>query len=155
MDNLPTLESIQILYQLLLAVGLGAAIGLEREFQGKPAGLRTYALVALGACLFTIISIDGFTAFATNGNFDPARIASNVVVGIGFLGGGLIFLKGGTVRGLTTAAGLWVSAAIGVAVGVELYWVAIFATATSLVILIILKWFEHYIHRGHVEDVSL
>ncbi|MBI2639861.1 MAG: MgtC/SapB family protein [Candidatus Sungbacteria bacterium] len=152
---LPTSDSIQIFYQLLLAVFLGAIIGFEREVRGKPAGLRTYAMVALGACLFTVISIDGFTAFSGNSNFDPARIASNVVVGIGFLGGGLIFLKGDAVRGLTTAAGLWISAAIGVAVGAELYWPAVFATAIALVILIILKWLEFFIHRGRVDEVSL
>lgn len=151
---LPTPDSIQTFYQLLLAVSLGAVIGFEREVRGKPAGLRTYAMVALGACLFTVISIDGFAAFSGNSNFDPARIASNVVVGIGFLGGGLIFLKGDEVRGLTTAAGLWISAAIGVAVGAELYWAAVFATGIALVILIVLKWLEFFIHRDRIDEVS-
>ena len=139
--------TLQIFGQLALAVFLGALIGLEREYQGKSAGLRTYSLVALGSCLFTVISTSGFDAFAGLASYDPTRIAAQVVVGIGFIGGGLIFLKGDIVYGLTTAAGLWTSAALGVAVGVRFYAAAIFTTLLALVILIVLKELEQYIHR--------
>lgn len=128
--------------QLLLAAFLGAMIGLEREYQGKAAGLRTYTLVALGACLFTIVSAYGFSGVRGSQSFDPSRIASQVVVGVGFLGAGLIFLKGEAVYGLTTAAGLWISAALGVAVGAGLYSAAVFSAAIALVVLITLRALE-------------
>lgn len=145
-------ETSRIFVQLALAVLLGALIGLEREYQGKSAGLRTYALVALGSCLFTIVSIVGFKAFSGLTSYDPTRIAAQVVVGIGFIGGGLIFLRGDIVYGLTTAAGLWISAALGVAVGAGLYAAAIFTAILSLLILLILKKFEQYIHRDNPES---
>ena len=147
-------ETLGVFVQLLLAVFLGALIGLEREFQGKPAGLRTYALVSLGACLFTVIPLLGFKGLSDVSAFDPSRVASQVVVGIGFLGGGIIFLKGDIVYGLTTAAGLWISAALGVAVGAGLYWAAIFATLIALVILNVFKAAERYIHRNEPESSS-
>ena len=146
-------ETLSIFIQLLLAVFLGALIGLERELQGKSAGLRTYALVSLGACLFTVVPLYGFKGFLDVSALDPSRVAAQVVLGIGFLGGGIIFLKGDIVYGLTTAAGLWISAALGVAVGAGLYWAAIFATFIALVILTILKAAEKYIHRARPEDV--
>lgn len=143
----------RIFIQLLLAVVLGAVIGLERELQGKSAGLRTYAMVSLGACLFTIVSAHGFRGVEGVALIEPSRIASNVVVGIGFLGAGLIFLKGDIVYGLTTAAGLWISAALGVAVGAGLYTAALFAAFIAVVILTILKSAERFIHRNRPEDV--
>lgn len=145
-------ETLRIFLQILLAVFLGAAIGLEREFQGKAAGLRTYALVSLGACLFTVVSAYGFNAFIGSTSFDPSRIASQVVVGIGFIGAGLIFLRGDIVHGLTTAAGLWISAALGVVVGVGLYWEAVFATVIALLLLTVLKPLEKYIHRDRPDE---
>ena len=99
--------------RLVVAAALGALVGYERERSGKPAGVRTHGMVCLGAALFTLISIFGF-----NGDGDPARVAAQVVTGVGFLGAGAILHGGGTVHGLTTAASLWVTAAIGVAVGV-------------------------------------
>jgi putative Mg2+ transporter-C (MgtC) family protein len=98
--------------RLVVAVLLGAIIGFERERDGKPAGIRTHGLVALGAALFTIVSIVGF-----GGDADRARVASQVVVGIGFLGAGVILHGRETVHGLTTAASLWVTAALGLSVG--------------------------------------
>lgn len=142
-----SLETTQIFYQLFLAFLLGALLGFEREWRRKAAGLRTYSLVALGACLFTIISLYGFRGVGAAG-LDPSRIASQVVVGIGFIGAGVIFSKGDVVRGLTTAAGLWLSAAIGVAVGVELYAPAYFATGLGIFILAILRWSENLLHGG-------
>lgn len=150
--NLFTPETTEILWQLIASMFLGALIGLEREYQGKSAGLRTYALVSLGACLFTIVSTRGFQEFAGLYNVDPSRIAAQIVVGIGFIGGGLIFLRRDVVYGLTTAAGLWISAALGMAIGAGLYSAAILTAVIALLILSLLKMVERYIHRNHPES---
>ena len=102
-----------MLARLVVAVVLGGIIGYEREQAAKPAGVRTHGMVCLGAALFTVISLYGFGKTG-----DPARVAAQIVSGIGFLGAGLILRQRGNVLGLTTAASLWVTAAIGVAVGV-------------------------------------
>ena len=137
----------QIVGQLILAVILGAFIGLERQLAGKTAGVRTYALVSLGSALFSYMSKYGFVEFWGVPGFDPSRIASQVVVGVGFIGAGLIIFHSERIRGLTTAAGLWVSAAIGMAVGFRLYSVAIFTTILVLVIFIILWIIEQKVMR--------
>jgi len=128
---------LQIIGQLLLATFLGALIGLEREIKRKEAGLQTYSLVALSTCLFTIISFELFNSFfgKTGITFDPSRIIMAIAIGIGFIGAGVIFRQASGIIGLTTAAGLWVTAAIGIAVGVKLYFLAIFTTFLSLLIL--------------------
>ena len=128
---------IEIICQLFLATVLGALIGLEREIKRKEAGLQTYSLVALGTCLFTIISFELFNSFfgKTGISFDPSRIIMAIAIGIGFIGAGVIFRQSSGVIGLTTAAGLWATAAIGIAVGVKLYFLAIFTTFLSLFIL--------------------
>ncbi|PIR71684.1 MAG: hypothetical protein COU43_01200 [Candidatus Nealsonbacteria bacterium CG10_big_fil_rev_8_21_14_0_10_37_25] len=128
---------LQIISQLILATVLGALIGLEREIKRKEAGLQTYSLVALGTCLFTIISFELFNSFfgKTGISFDPSRIIMAIAIGIGFIGAGVIFRQSSGVIGLTTAAGLWATAAIGIAVGVKLYFLAIFTTFLSLFIL--------------------
>jgi putative Mg2+ transporter-C (MgtC) family protein len=113
----------------VVALLLGGLIGLEREYRSKDAGFRTHFLVAVGAALFTVISIYGFA----DGTKDTSRVAAQVVSGIGFLGAGLIFFQKNTVRGLTTAAGLWVTAAIGMACGTGMFGVA--ALVTLLVLL--------------------
>ena len=120
--------------RLSLATLLGAVIGVEREYHAKEAGIRTHLLVALGACLFMIISVYGFDFMLDHEHvsFDPSRIASQVVTGIGFIGAGTIILQKQMVRGLTTAAGLWVTAAIGLACGNGMYLVAIVTTAIVL-----------------------
>ncbi len=120
--------------RLLLATIFGALIGLEREYHAKEAGVRTHLLVALGSCLFMILSIYGFDAFLDHDNvsFDPSRIASQVVTGIGFIGAGTIILHEQAVRGLTTAAGVWVTAAIGLACGNGMYILAGVTTVTVL-----------------------
>lgn len=133
-------ETTKILFQILLAAFLGLVMGFERHHSGKAAGLRTYSLVSMGAALFTIMSVNGFADF--KGISDPTRVASQVVVGIGFLGAGLIFIRGGSVVGLTTAAGLWVAAAIGMAVGLQMYAIAVFTSILALVILWPLKKLE-------------
>jgi putative Mg2+ transporter-C (MgtC) family protein len=109
---------IEMIARLLLAVVLGILVGMEREIVHKPAGLRTHALVSLGACLFTVISIDYF-------DVDPARIAAGIVTGIGFIGAGSIIAEKGHVQGITTAASLWCVAAVGLAVGVGAYVLAV------------------------------
>lgn len=144
-------ETTQIFFQLFLAFLLGAFLGFEREWRRKAAGLRTYSLVALGACLFTIISIYGFRETGASG-FDPSRIASQIVTGIGFIGAGVIFTRGDITRGLTTAAGLWLSAAIGVAVGTGMYAPAYFATGLGIFILGVLRWSENLLHGGKDQE---
>jgi putative Mg2+ transporter-C (MgtC) family protein len=136
-------ENLEIFYQLLVAVALGASIGAERRLAQKTAGMRTFALVSMGAALFTIISVVAFPEYVGKPGFDPSRIASQIVVGIGFLGAGLIIFHESKIRGLTTAAGLWVSAAIGMAIGYKLYAIAIFATILTLIIFLVLWLFEY------------
>lgn len=140
---------IQMVTQLVVASVLGFAIGLEREHRRKAAGMRTFALVCLGAALFTIISVDGFRAFALESAYDPSRIAANIVVGIGFLGAGLIFLQGNKVQGLTTAAALWVTAAIGMAVGIQMYSIAFVVAFLTLCIMWLFRFIEAYVPRAH------
>lgn len=132
--------------QLLLAVFLGMVIGTERSvIADKQAGTRTYALVALGACLFSIISIQVTSGYLGLVDFDPMRVVAGIITGIGFLGAGIIIFKENTLQGLTTAAGLWVSAGIGVAVGYSLYAVAIFTTILILLVFTALWFIENKI----------
>ncbi len=133
-------EEFRIFGQLFLAALLGMGIGIEREVTHKAAGMRTHSLVSLGAALFTILSIEGFKQFIGTTSIDPTRVAAQVVLGVGFLGAGLIVLREGRVRGLTTAAGIWVAAAIGMAVGVRFYSVAIFAVILTCIIVGVLRW---------------
>src|SRR3989344_7368422 len=114
---------LEIILQLLLATFLGALLGLEREYKRKEAGLQTYSLVALGTCLFTLVSLKFI-------GFNPALLA----VGIGFIGAGVIFHRENSTQGLTTAAGLWATAAIGIAVGTKFYFLAGFATLLAILI---------------------
>lgn len=121
------------LASLLLAFVLCAIIGLERQRRLKSAGLRTHALVGLGSAVFTVVSAYGFSSMlSTDVQFDPSRIAAQIVSGVGFLGAGVIFVKRGSVSGLTTAASIWVSAAVGMACGAGAPVIAIFATLLDL-----------------------
>ncbi len=127
---------LEMVLRLLLAAALGAAIGYQRERAGKQAGLRTHILISVGAALISLISIYGFGDAS-----DPARVAAGVVVGVGFLGAGVILHRqGGIVAGLTTAATIWVVAGIGLAAGAGLYIVAAVATALVLGVLIMPRW---------------
>jgi putative Mg2+ transporter-C (MgtC) family protein len=129
--------------QLLLAVVLGMILGTERSvFANKKAGTRTYALVALGACLFSIVSLQVTTNYLGLVSFDPMRVVAGIITGIGFLGAGIIIFKENSLEGLTTAAGLWVSAGIGVAVGYSLYAIAIFTTVLTLIVFTVLWGLE-------------
>ncbi len=140
-DLIPTPGQIETFLQLALAMILGVLLGTERSIAGKTAGMRTYALVSLGACLFVIISVVITAQYYPHGiNFDPLRVAAGIITGIGFLGAGLIIMREHRLRGLTTAAGLWVAAGIGVAVGYQLYDVAIYTTFLTLVVFT-LMWF--------------
>ena len=121
--------------RVAIGAGLGIVLGLERQRSNKDAGLRTYALVAAGSALFTVLSIEGFPGS------DSSRVAAQVVTGIGFLGAGLIFRQGASVQGLTTAAGLWSVAAIGMAAGTGLWGLAIVVT---LIVLLVLKVSDRY-----------
>lgn len=133
----------ELVQRLCLSAALGAVLGLEREWHQKYAGLRTNILIAIGSTLFTLMSID----LSVSAGGDATRVASQIVTGIGFLGGGAILRTRGEVRGLTTAAMIWVNAAIGVAVGGGEYHVAIIATGVTLVVLVLLNPVERWIDR--------
>lgn len=125
---------IEFFGQLILAVFLGSLIGLERSLAHKKAGMRTFAFVALGSALLSIISVNAALGF------DPTRIASQIVVGVGFIGAGVIIFSRSQLHGVTTAASLWLSAAIGMAVGFKFYVAAVFTTFLALLVLTIF-WF--------------
>src|SRR5437870_6257283 len=136
---LPTLNWDESLLRLALAALLGGLIGFERELREREAGLRTHLLVSLGSALFTIVGAYGFHSFLDSGasvvRADPTRIAAQIVTGIGFLGAGAIIRQGFSVRGLTTAATLWVVAAVGLASGAGYYSAAVIATGLVLLAL--------------------
>jgi putative Mg2+ transporter-C (MgtC) family protein len=136
------MTAIEFIVRLLLAAGLGAALGLEREMRQKPAGLRTNMLIAVGSALFSLISI---RLAPDSGSAD--RIAANIVTGVGFLGGGAILRSGREVLGMTTAATIWVNAAIGMAVGFGESTLAISATGITLMVLGVLPPIERYFDR--------
>jgi putative Mg2+ transporter-C (MgtC) family protein len=145
---------LEILFKLFVALLFGVMLGVERSMAHKMAGMRTFSLVSLGSALFVIISQIVASQFPQSSSLDPLRVASQIIVGIGFLGAGLIIYKGPGVIGLTTAAGMWVSAGIGMAVGFGLYALAATATFFTLFIFVIL-WFvesriKHY--SGNVSD---
>ncbi|NQV93371.1 MgtC/SapB family protein [Candidatus Kaiserbacteria bacterium] len=134
-------STLVIFGQLILAILLGMTLGTERSvIANKRAGTRTYSLVALGSCLFSIISIQVTSQYLGLVSFDPMRVTAGIITGIGFLGAGIIIFKDSTLQGLTTAAGLWVSAGIGVAVAFSLYAIAIFTTILTLLVFTVL-WF--------------
>jgi len=136
--------------KLLLAAVLGLAIGTERSIVAQQrAGMRTFALVSLGACAFVIGGAAIGYQYLGVLNFDPARIAAGIVQGVGFIGAGLIFMRGDSVHGITTAAGLWVAAAIGVLVAFSLYAVAIFTAALTLGIFFVMWYVERMLKRWH------
>jgi putative Mg2+ transporter-C (MgtC) family protein len=138
------MQNLEFLLQLVLAVLLGSFVGIEREVAKKTAGMRTFALVSLGSALFTILSIYGITN-ATN--VDPTRIAAQIVVGVGFIGAGLIIFDQQKLQGVTTAGGLWVASAIGMAVGFRFYIVAIFTALLALLVFTVFWRFEEDVLR--------
>lgn len=152
----PTLAWPHVLLRLGIAAGLGAAIGFERELRERQAGLRTHLVVCLGSALFTLVSAYGFEDFftATGTRIDPTRIAAQIVSGIGFLGAGAIIRQGLSVRGLTTAATLWLVAAIGMAAGAGYYSGAVIATVGALLTLGPLRIVAYKIIRRYRPDVD-
>jgi len=141
--------------RLLVAAALGAAVGAEREIHGHPAGIRTHMLVALGAGLFTVLSIHGFGQDALGSRIDPTRIAAQIVSGIGFLGAGAILKDGVVIRGLTTAASLWAVAAVGTAAGAGEYVIGSVATVILLVSLWPLNALAERLHGSAHPEVQL
>ena len=131
-----TPDTLTLILRLALSGLLGGLIGAEREYRAKVAGVRTHILVAVGAALMMVVSRYGF-----DGQGDPSRVAAQIVSGIGFIGAGSIIVQRHAVHGLTTAAGIWVAAGIGMAVAAGLYAVAVAATALSLVGLEVFGWF--------------
>ncbi len=144
-STLTLYDNLEFLIRLLLAAGLGAPVGLERSKRQKEAGVRTHCIIACTSALFMILSKYAFvdTAIGADGlrGADPARIAAQVVSGISFLGAGVIFKNGNSIRGLTTAAGMWGTAAIGMAVGAGMYWLGLIEAAILVAIQIILHRF--------------
>jgi putative Mg2+ transporter-C (MgtC) family protein len=157
--SIPTLHWGEALLRLALAAFLGALIGVERELRDRQAGLRTHLLVALGSALFTIVSAYGFEDFLRSGQSvvraDPTRIAAQIVTGIGFLGAGAIIRQGASVRGLTTAATLWVVAAVGLASGAGYYSGAVITTLLVLFALYPLRVVAYKIVRRFRPELGL
>ena len=146
----------EFVFQMLLASLLGGIIGLERDIHGRAAGLRTHLLVSLGAAVYTILSVSiSKSTLASGFPADPARIAAQIVPGIGFLGAGVIIKEGVNIRGLTTAASLWSVAAIGMASGSGYYEIAIFATGIALLSLVLLKFSERFYAKDAYRVLSI
>ncbi len=140
-------QNSEIIIRLSVAVGLGILIGIERILVHKEAGMKTHALVSLGAAVFVIVSEMISIKYGGIAGFDPSRIASQVIVGIGFLGAGSIILQGNRLLGLTTAGGLWVTAGIGMAVGFGFYSLAVITTILVLLVLVVVNKFEEPIKK--------
>ncbi|MEK7614659.1 MAG: MgtC/SapB family protein [Patescibacteria group bacterium] len=143
-------ESVRILGQLFLALTFGSILGLERIFAHRSAGMRTYALVSTASALFVIISEMVLKQYLSiNVSTDPLRMASNIIIGVGFLGTGIIIFKDSTLVGLTTAAGLWLAAGIGMAVGYGLYVPAFLGTIFTLFIFTVMFYVEDALLKMH------
>jgi putative Mg2+ transporter-C (MgtC) family protein len=153
------ISELELLLRLCVSVVLGSLIGYEREWRDQPAGLRTHLLVTLASATFMLVS----SQFAYYQHYDQgdlirvdgSRIASNVVVGIGFLGGGAIIQTGLRIKGLTTAASLWLAAAVGLTSGAGMYWLAIITTATALFALVVLRQVEKRLRSAVVVQVRV
>lgn len=152
MNFLATINpSLVPLFYLVISLVLGAMLGLERSLAGKTAGLRTFGLVSMGSCMFILISRYVIPASGAY-NFDPMRIAAGIVMGVGFLCGGVIIFKNSHISGLTTAAGLWVAAGIGMAVGYGLLSLAIYGTVATLVVFTLFWFLEHKLVKNPAYD---
>jgi putative Mg2+ transporter-C (MgtC) family protein len=149
------LLQVDLSIRLVVAALLGLAVGFEREIHGHPAGLRTHMLVAVGSGLFTVLSAYGFGQDGSSVAIDPTRIAAQIVSGIGFLGAGAILKDGIVIRGLTTAASLWATSAVGMAAGAGEYVIAAVATGTILVSLWPINALAERLHGTAVPEVQL
>lgn len=149
-------DFLVVVIKLLLSAALGALIGFEREHSNRPAGLRTNTLVCIGAALVQITSIDIFNRYSGQANIDPARLGAQVISGIGFLGAGTIIREGANIKGLTTAAGLWVVACIGIAIGSGSYAAGIMGAVLAYVILRSMRSVEYrMVNRSKYLDLDL
>ena len=148
------IQNGDIIIRLIVAVVLGLLIGAERLLVKEAAGMKTHALVSLGAAVFVVISEMIFAKYGDIFGFDPGRIASQVIVGIGFLGAGSIILQGSRLVGLTTAGGLWVTAGIGMAAGFGFFNFAFIATVLVLFIYVVVNIFERPIKKISGEDIN-
>jgi putative Mg2+ transporter-C (MgtC) family protein len=148
--SLPSGEGWKQVGEMSLALVLSAAVGLEREIRQKSAGLRTYTLVGVGSALFMLISKYGFMDVITANKIvlDPSRVAAQIVSGVGFLGGGIIFVRRDAVRGLTTAAGIWLTAAIGAASGAGLLIIAVLSTAIYFIVALLFPLLSRRLPRS-------
>ncbi|MEO8061349.1 MAG: MgtC/SapB family protein [Pseudomonadota bacterium] len=137
-------DDIEMLVRLLAALAAGAFIGYERSFHGRPAGLRTHVLVCLASAVLMLVTVyeDHWVRTSGDSRLDPTRMAQGIMTGIGFLGAGVIVKEGLNVRGLTTAASIWITAAIGVLAGVGLYLPMVFAVTMTLAVLSLFRWIE-------------
>src|SRR5689334_24347153 len=146
MDSIWQENYAAIALHLVIALGAGAIIGLERSYHGRPAGFRTHALVCLSSCMLMVLTVYQDTWFAAFSlervSVDPTRMAQGIMTGIGFLGAGVIMREGLTVRGLTTAASIWITAGIGILTGIGFYFPAILATVFTLGTLSVFRWIE-------------
>lgn len=148
---LSEISEVQIILRVLVGAALGAAVGLERERQDQPAGLRTHMILVIGATLAMVLSVNlGFLYARPGTPADPARLAAQVISGIGFLGAGAILRYGLTVKGLTTATSLWTMAIVGMTVGAGYYLIGVFATALMLIVLTLLNMIENRFVRTSV-----
>ncbi|MCK5590961.1 MAG: MgtC/SapB family protein [Candidatus Pacebacteria bacterium] len=141
------ITNTDVVIRLILAMLLGCLVGSERLFAGKTASMRTYSLVSLGSTVYVVVSLLVTNQYIQITSFDPLRMASQVVVGVGFLGAGLIVFKDSKLNGLTTAAGLWLSAAVGVAVGYGLFELAIMASFLTLFIFVVLGFLKKKLQK--------
>lgn len=160
MENIIGPMDIEFSIRILSAIALGFILGFEREITNKYAGLRTHILVCLGACVFTLISIYGFPMFSgdipeyhPNGIRDTARVAAQIVTGIGFIGAGTVLRNGPTVFGLTTAATLWMAASIGMACGSGMYGIATLSTLASVLVLTLIRVFERKVLSNSSKNI--
>jgi putative Mg2+ transporter-C (MgtC) family protein len=151
MDQLFVIRDIDYITigRVFIAFVLGGLVGFERERTQRPAGLRTHMLVAAGAACFTVASIYGFQGLGANS--DPARLAAQIITGIGFLGAGAIFRTGDTVKGITTASSIWITAAIGILIGAGMIYLAIFTTVMTWFVLFVLKSIEMRLERRRTD----
>lgn len=152
------ISHLDLMIRMLVATLLGGFIGLEREWSNHAAGFRTHILVCLGSATIMLLSIYGFSEFVTEANVraDPARLAAQVISGIGFLGAGAILRNGSVISGLTTAASVWVVAAVGLCVGAGFYFVAVLCTFLALVSLLLLnKWEKHLLRNRRVHELTV
>jgi putative Mg2+ transporter-C (MgtC) family protein len=139
--------TIDIVIKILVAIGLGTIIGLERTLAGKIAGMRTYAMVSLGSSLFVLISENILSGFSNPSLANPLLIISAVITGIGFIGAGLMISQNDKIIGLTTAAGLWVSAGVGIACGLGLFTLATIVTIATLFVFTFEKFLEDFVKK--------